>query len=323
MKIVDESGTDPPLPRDEAGAVVTVGTFDGVHLGHRQVLEEIVGRARASSRRSVLVTFDPHPLRVVRPDDAPPLLTTISEKKPLLAASGLDYTYLLPFTATLQAYSAHRFVTEVLLERVGMRELVMGYDHGFGRGREGSVDTMRELGARLGFRVDVVDAVVVDGDPVSSTRIREALGAGDVVTAARLLGRPYSLQGRVVHGTHRGRDLGFPTANLQIESAEKMLPLEGIYAVFGEVQGTRVPGLLHLGPRPTFAGTPPSVEVHLLDWSGDLYGSNLRVDLCARLRGVVAYETPEALVAQMHRDAAEGWEILRRGGPDTACAMGA
>ncbi|HEX6070262.1 MAG TPA: bifunctional riboflavin kinase/FAD synthetase [Longimicrobiaceae bacterium] len=319
MKVVD-AGTRPPLSLDGEGAVVTVGTFDGVHLGHREVLAEIVRRARSSGRRSVLVTFEPHPLRVIRPEQAPQLLTPLAEKTPLLAESGLDYTYLLEFNRELQAYPARRFVTEILLERVGMRELVMGYDHGFGRGRDGSVDTLRELGAELGFAVDVVDAVTVDGGAVSSTRIRDALGAGDMAAAGRLLGRPYALRGEVVHGTHRGRELGFPTANLRIESPEKLLPLEGIYAVHGRVGGKRLPGLLHLGPRPTFPGVAPSVELHLLDWSGDLYGAEIQVDLCKRMRGVEAYDSAEDLVAQMHRDAALGREILRDGGPDTACA---
>jgi riboflavin kinase / FMN adenylyltransferase len=310
---------DPPLPRDGTGAVVTVGTFDGVHLGHWEVLGEIVRRARAASCRSVLVTFEPHPLRVIRPAEAPPLLTPLREKKPLLAGSGLNYVYLLPFTPTLQAYSARRFVTEILLERVGMRELVMGFDHGFGRGREGSVETMRELGAELGFGVDVVEAVVVGGEAVSSTRTRTCLSQGDVAGAARLLGRPYSLQGTVVGGERRGRLLGFPTANLRIDQEEKMLPIEGIYAAYGWIGDERHAGLVHLGPRPTFAGASATVELHLLDWSGDLYGQELRVDLCARLRGIVAYDSVDELVAQMHRDAADGRAILARGGPDTAC----
>ncbi|HET7321448.1 MAG TPA: bifunctional riboflavin kinase/FAD synthetase [Longimicrobiaceae bacterium] len=310
----------PPLPRDGRGTVITVGTFDGVHRGHHEVLEEIVRRARRTDRRSALVTFEPHPLQVVRPEAAPPLLTTLEEKKPLLAASGLDYAVFLPFTPVLQRYPARRFVEEILLGRLGMQELVMGYDHGFGRGREGSVETLRELGAELHFGVDVVEAVERGGEPVSSTRIRHALAEGDVVAAARGLGRPYSLQGPVVHGSHRGREIGFPTANIAIADAHKLLPLEGIYAVHGWVGADRLPGLLHLGPRPTFPGEPPSVELHLLDFSGDLYGQELRVDFCARLRGVEAYDTVEALVAQMRADAALGRAVLRGEAGPSACA---
>ena len=320
MRLVRAGEGEPPLSVGAQGAVVTVGTFVGVHLGHREVLAEIVRRARAADRRSVLVTFEPHPLRVIRPDDAPPLLTSLAEKQALIAESGVDVLYLLEFTPTLQAYPARRFVTEILLERVGMRELVMGYDHGFGRGRDGSVETLRELGSELGFGVDVVDAVVVGDEPVSSTRVRASLAEGEVVGAARLLGRPYSLQGVVERGERRGRLLGFPTANVRVDGAEKMLPREGIYAARGGVAGERLPGLLHLGPRPTFPGASSTVELHLLDWSGDLYGQELRVDLCARLRDVVAYPSADELVAQMHRDAEAGRALLSGGGAETACA---
>lgn len=311
----------PPLPRDGQGAVVTVGTFDGVHRGHREVLAEIARRARRSHRRSVVVTFHPHPLRVVRPEAAPPLLTLPDEKKPLLALTGVEYVVFLPFTPVLQQYSARRFVEEILWGRLGMRELVIGHDHGFGRGREGSVETMRELGAELGFQVDVVDAVRLGAEPVSSSRIRDALAAGEVTEAARCLGRPYDLHGRVVHGARRGRELGFPTANIQLPDPDKMLPREGIYAVHGWVGGTRVPGLLHLGPRPTFAGAPPSVELYLLDWSGDLYGQTVRVEFCARLRDIRPFPSAEALVAQMRRDEAEGRALLLGGGSPSACAQ--
>lgn len=321
MKVVELDLDGPRLPLEAGGAVVTVGTFDGVHLGHRQVLAEIVRRARSSHRSSVLVTFEPHPLRIVRPDDAPPLLSTLDEKVPLLATSGLDLVCVLPFTRTLQAYSARRFVTEILLERVGMRELVMGYDHGFGRGREGSVETMRGLGTELDFGVDVVEAVVIEGEAVSSTRIRARLAEGDVVGGARLLGRPYGLEGIVETGAQRGRLLGFPTANLRIDHAEKMLPLPGIYAAYGVLDDRRQPGLLHVGPRPTFPGDSPTVELHLLDWSGDLYGSKLGVEICARLRDVIAYESVDDLVAQMHQDAADGRAVLEGRGADTACAQ--
>jgi riboflavin kinase/FMN adenylyltransferase len=300
--------TRAPDPR--AGAVVTVGTFDGVHRGHREVLDDLVRRAEASGRTSVLVTFHPHPLRVVRPEAAPPLLTTTAEKKPLLAESGVHHAVILAFTREVQQLSARDFVVQILLGRLGMSELVVGYDHGFGRGREGSVDTMRELGAELGFAVDVVDAVRLDGEPISSTRIRQAVARGDVHEAALCLGRPYSLQGFVVHGKHRGRELGFPTANLSIADPEKMLPLEGIYAVFGWVGERRVPGLLHLGPRPTFPGDPPTVELYLIDFSEDLYGRELRIDLVHRLRDIQPFESVETLVAQMREDEKAGRALL-------------
>lgn len=301
----------PAVPHDGRGAVVTVGTFDGVHRGHREVLAEIVRRAHRTGRRSVLVTFHPHPLRVVRPEAAPPELTTPSEKREILAQSGLEYAVFLPFTRTLQQYSPRRFVDEILLGRLDMRELVIGYDHGFGRDREGGVETLREIGREECFAVDVVDAVGADGDPVSSTRIRNALAAGEVREAARGLGRPYSLAGVVVHGAERGRRLGFPTANLQVDDPHKMLPKEGVYAVTGSVGAERIPGLLHLGPRPTFQGSPPTVELHLLDWSGDLYGRTVRVEFAARLRHVRPFSSVGELVAQLRRDVEAGRSALR------------
>lgn len=310
MRSAIDTALPPPLPLDDAGAVLTVGTFDGVHLGHREVLRQIVERAARGRRRSVLVTFFPHPLRIVRPEIAPPLLTTAQEKKELLSESGLEYAVFLPFTRTLQGYPARRFVEEILLGRFGMRELVIGYDHGFGRDREGSVETLRELGSQLGFAVDVVEEVRGDAAPVSSTRIRRALAAGEVEEAARGLGRRYELRGPVVRGERLGRKLGYPTANVRVLDPEKMLPLEGVYAVFGWAHGQRVPGLLHLGPRPTFQGLPPSVELHLLDWSGDLYGAEVRVEFVRRLRGIEAFRDAGELVERMRGDEAAGREIF-------------
>lgn len=297
----------PPLPADGRGAVVTVGTFDGVHLGHQEIFREIARRARETGRRSVLVTFDPHPLRVVRPADAPPLLSTPREKKEILAESGVDYAVFLRFTPVLQHYPPRRFVEEILVGRLGMSELVIGYDHGFGRGREGGVDTLREIGAEMGFDVDVVEAVVGGGEAaISSTRVRRMLAAGDVEGAARLLGRPYSLEGEVVTGERKGRELGFPTANVRLDHPHKMLPAEGVYAAYGWVGSRRLPGLLHLGPRPTFPGYAPTVELHLLDWSGDLYGRTVRVEVMKHLREIEKFDSVDALIAAMRGDEAAG-----------------
>jgi riboflavin kinase / FMN adenylyltransferase len=300
----------PALPRDGRPSVVTVGTFDGVHRGHRQVLDEIVRRARALGGRSILVTFHPHPLRVVRPEIAPPLLSTLAEKREALAESGLEYVVFVPFTRMLQRYPARRFVEEILRGRIGMDELVIGHDHGFGRDREGGVETLRAIGRELGFAVDVVDAFEEGGAPISSSGIRRRLAAGDVSGARTLLGRPYRLEGVVVRGERKGRELGFPTANVAIADAEKMLPLEGIYAAYGWVRGVRVPGLLHLGPRPTFPGFSPTVELHLLDWTGDIYGDTVRIELIERIRGIEPFPSAGLLIAAMREDERSGRRIL-------------
>lgn len=300
----------PLVPLDSAGSIVTLGSFDGVHRGHRRILSEITARAARTGRRSVLVTFHPHPLRIIRPEVAPKLLTTPAEKRECLAESGIDYVVFLEFTPTLQQYTARRFVEEILIGRLGMKELVIGHDHAFGKGREGTSDAMRALGAELGFDVDVIGEVRDGTTPISSSRIRRFLEEGDLHSAAAALGRPYSLQGVVVEGMKKGRELGFPTANIQVDDPEKLLPKAGVYAVYGLVDGVRLPGLLHLGPRPTFAGFPPSVELYLLDWSGDLYGRTVRVEFCAILRDVQRFETVEALIVQMNADVARGRDVL-------------
>ena len=303
----------PALPRDRRPAIITVGTFDGVHRGHWEVLEEICGRAQATGGRSILVTFHPHPLRVVRPEHAPPLLTTLAEKREILAESGLEYVVFLPFTRTLQGYRARRFVEEILVGRIGMNELVIGYDHGFGKDREGRVETLRQIGREMGFAVDVVEAFHAEGGPVSSSRIRRLLAEGNAAAAARLLGRPYRLEGVVVRGEQKGRELGFPTANVQVSDPEKMLPKEGVYAAYGHVRGERVPGLLHLGPRPTFPGFAPTIELHLLDWTGDIYGNHVRVEVVDRIRDIRPFPSVHALIEAMRGDEREGRRILGMG----------
>jgi riboflavin kinase/FMN adenylyltransferase len=279
-----------------------VGTFDGVHLGHWQVLQEIARRADETNRRSVLVTFDPHPLRILRPEHAPPLLTTPLEKKEILAESGLDFAVFIPFTRELSTYEPRRFVEEVLLGRLGVEELVIGYDHGFGRDRSGDPAALIAIGQELGFAVDVVSPVLAGGVPVSSSRIRTAIRERRLDEARACLGRPYSIRGIVVRGEGRGRELGFPTANLRVADGDKLIPPEGIYAVRAALGAGTHAGALHLGARPTFQGSPPTIELHVLDFDADIYGEEVRVDFVEYLREIRPFATVAALVEQIRED---------------------
>jgi riboflavin kinase/FMN adenylyltransferase len=311
-----EYAIDPSLPsgipRDDRGTVVTVGTFDGVHRGHWAVLQEIRLRAKETGRRSVLVTFHPHPLKIVRPDQAPPLLTTPAEKKEILAETGLDYAVFLSFNHILAAYSPQRFVEEILIGRLGVQELVIGYDHGFGKGRSGDVLTLRDIGRDLRFTVDVVSPIRAGEEPVSSTRIRKALLEGDVEEARRGLGRPYCIQGMVVRGEGRGKSLGFPTANLWVPGDGKLIPPPGVYAVRAGMKRGVFGGALHIGPRPTFRGSPPTIELHLMDFDGDLYGDQIRVEFIQFLREVHPFSSASALVDQLKLDVSAARAALAR-----------
>ena len=282
--------------------VVTVGTFDGVHRGHWAVLEEISRRAAASGGRSVLVTFAPHPLEVVNPEAAPRLLTLDDEKREVLAQSAVNHVAFLPFTHALSLYSGVQFVRDLLEKRFTLGELVIGYDHGFGRGRSGDVDLLRKLGQEDGFVVDVVPAVMMDGRPVSSTLIRRAVAGGDLETARRGLGRWYSATGPVVHGAGRGRLLGVPTVNVAPLSPKKLLPPDGVYAARVSFGGERHGAMLNLGPRPTFGDATRTLEAHLFDFSGDLVGRTVTVEFLRRLRDTVRFGSVDELKRQLERD---------------------
>jgi riboflavin kinase / FMN adenylyltransferase len=304
--------TLPPLPR---GATVTVGSFDGIHLGHQAVLREIDRRARAADRASVLVTFDPHPLEVVNPKAAPPLLTTGPERLEILAQSPLDYVLLLRFDRYLAGLTPDRFVREILLDRCAVRELVIGHDHGFGRGRSGDVETLRRLGAAEDFEVDVVDPVDFGGQHVSSSRIRRAVAGGDLVTARAMLGRPYSVVGRVGQGERRGRLLGVPTINLDELSPRKLLPPDGVYAVAVEWRGGRAGGMMNQGPRPTVQDGRRSLEAHLFGFEGDLYGEWVRVEWVERLRDIERFPSLEHLKEQLQFDRQRALAVLAAADP--------
>jgi riboflavin kinase / FMN adenylyltransferase len=301
-----------PLPPLAQGAAVTVGSFDGVHLGHQAVLREIDRRARAAGRASVLVTFDPHPLEVVNPDAAPPLLTTGPERLEILAQSPLDYVVILRFDRHLAGLTPEGFVREVLLQRCHVRELVIGHDHGFGRGRSGDVETLRALGASLGFEVDVVGPVDYGGQHVSSSRIRRAITGGDLASAAAMLGRPYGVVGRVGQGERRGRLLGVPTINLSELSPRKLLPPDGVYAVRVEWRGGGAGGMMSQGPRPTFQDGRRVLEAHIFDFDGDLYGEWVRIEWVERLRDIERFDSVELLKVQMQHDRTQALAVLRR-----------
>ncbi len=294
-----------------AGSVVTVGSFDGVHLGHRAVLDEIARRARAAGRRSVLVTFEPHPLEVLHPATAPQLLTTPAERREVLAESALDVVWFRRFDHALAALPPERFVEEVLVGGCAVRELVIGYDHGFGRGRSGDVSLLRRLGAAQGFAVDVVAPVEIDGAPVSSSRIRALVSEGDLAGAAALLGRPYSVSGRVVAGERRGRRLGVPTVNLGELDPRKLLPPDGVYAVRVEWRDGAAEGMMNQGPRPTFADGRRALEANLFGVADDLYGEWVRIEWVERLREVRRFDSAEELKAQLQRDRARAEQALR------------
>lgn len=291
------------FPQFASGSVITIGTFDGVHLGHREILRDLAERAARRALPSAVVTFTPHPLAVVNPAAAPRLLTPGDERLAALAASGApEHVVVIPFTPALAALTAEQFVDQ-LVDQFAVCELVVGYDHGLGRGRQGDVSVLRELGTTRGFTVHVVEAKMdTRGAAVSSTAIRRAVAYGDLDAARAMLGRSYDLFGTVVKGSARGRSIGIPTINLQIPR-EKLLPPDGVYAV--RVSGSKgtFGGMMNLGGRPTFGEAERIPEVHMFGASGDWYGADVSVEFVARIRDTVRFSGVEALVQQLNRDA--------------------
>jgi riboflavin kinase/FMN adenylyltransferase len=259
-----------------------------------------------------LVTFEPHPLSVVNPQMAPPLLTTGGERREALALTDLDHVWVVRFDRELASLEPEQFV-EQLVDSLGMKELVIGHDHGFGRGRSGDAQTLKTLGQRLGFTVDVVAPVEMDGHVVSSTAVRRMVGGGDLAGAAKLLGRPYVVVGKVEHGAGRGRTIGIPTANLGGVPANKLLPPDGVYAARVETRTGRYGGMLNQGGKPTFGDGRRSIEVHLFGFEGDLYDEWVKVEWVRRLRDVRKFDGPAQLIAQLHDDRARAEAVLAEG----------
>ncbi len=293
----------------EGGAAVAIGVYDGVHRGHQAVLAALRGRAAELGGLPVTVlTFDRHPLEIVDPERAPRLLTSEERKLELLAARGVDTVAVLTFDEEVRALTPDDFAADILAGGLGASLVAVGADFRFGKGRAGDVDELRTLGLGLGFYVEELD-LVGDGAPVSSTAIRAAVAGGDVAAAARALGRPFELRGTVVRGEGRGRQIGFPTANVETDP-RLLVPARGVYAVWATVAGARRPGVVNVGVRPTFGEDREVVEVHVLDFDGDIYGAGVTLEFVARLREERRFAGVEELVAQIEQDVAAGRELL-------------
>ncbi|MBU6334724.1 MAG: bifunctional riboflavin kinase/FAD synthetase [Chloroflexi bacterium] len=290
-----------------APLALTIGVFDGIHRGHQHVLATVVARARQLGLDAAALTFEPHPAQIVRPEHAPLLLTTLDERIPLLAAQGLDLLVIEPFTAALSRLRAAAFMERVC-DALPLRELWIGWDFVLGHDREGTPAVLRQLGARLGFSVHIIERLATDGPRLSSTAARHALLEGDIDTATTILGRPYHLAGRVVSGDRRGSTIGVPTANLALP-AGRLVPANGVYVCRAQVAGAWRPAVTNIGVRPTFDGLRRTVEAHLLEFDGDLYDQPLTLQILARLRAEQRFASVAELVAQIRRDvvAAQAW----------------
>jgi riboflavin kinase/FMN adenylyltransferase len=301
-------------PRHWPVPAVSAGNFDGVHRGHQALVAAALRDARAAHGTAVVLTFDPHPSRVLSPDRAPASLMTLEQKAEVLATLGVAKLAVLPFDRRLSEQSPEEFAGRVLRGALGARVVVVGANFRFGKGRAGDLKRLRALGRKLGFRVHGLDPVVHEGAPISSTRIREALARGAVAPAREMLGRAFFIDGDVVAGEGRGRGLGFPTANLASEN--ETLPVAGVYAcrarLLGDSGEAERPAVVNVGRRPTFGAGDTRVEAHLIGFAGDLYGRRLRLSFVERLREERAFAGPEALVDQIQQDAAQAARLLEK-----------
>jgi riboflavin kinase / FMN adenylyltransferase len=289
--------------------VLTIGNFDGVHRGHLALFERVKIRARAIGGVSVVMTFQPHPIKIMKPDKAPLLITPTEQKLALIAQAAIHTIFCLQFDATFAGISAEDFVRDILVDKIGVKELVVGYDYTFGHNRTGDIELLCGMGKSLGFQVHVVQPVLMGKRVVSSTSIRDLIRAGELAEAKKLLGRDYQICGTVVKGKNRGgRLLGFPTANLEL--VDELTPKEGVYAVKVLIEDRLYNGVTNIGHNPTFGQGPLSIETHILDYSGDLLGQTIRVNFIHRLRAEKTYKSIEELARQIHLDIKVAREIL-------------
>lgn len=288
-------------------SAVTVGNFDGVHLGHRAIIGKVIEQAKRLELPSVVITFDPHPREVIFSGRSAPAITTFAERARLIAEMGVDFLVRINFTPDFAGKSADFFMSEVM-DKLAPKVVVIGHDFRFGKDREGDRDFLDQAGAKYDFEVESVPVVEVDKKPVSSSRIRGLIQAGEMGEARSLLGVPFHIEGEVVRGHGRGKGLGFSTANLRREA--RLLPPDGVYAAAAEWNGHRFPAVVNIGDNPTFGDKALSIEAHIMGFSGDLYTKRIRIALFERLRGEEKFNTPEDLVAQIEKDVARTLEVL-------------
>ncbi len=295
-------------------AVVTSGTFDGVHIGHQKILARLIEISRRYQGESVVLTYWPHPRLVLHPEeDTLKLLNTFEEKAELLKDAGIGHLVRIPFTKEFSNYSSDDFIRKILVDTIGTRKLVIGYDHRFGHNREGSFEQLKQNGPKYGFEVEEIPRQDIDNVGVSSTRIRNALAAGDIETATHFLGRPYSITGRVIPGDKLGRLLGFPTANVEIDTKFKLIPVDGIYAVTVKHEQRQYKAMMYIGNRPTIDGTMRNLEVNLFEFNRDIYGDSLTIFFHKLIRSDTRFHDLEDLKKQLVVDKQEALKIL--GGP--------
>jgi riboflavin kinase/FMN adenylyltransferase len=293
--------------------VLTLGVFDGLHLGHQLIVRTVVERARAAGAVPTVITFDPHPRAVLHPESAPPLLQTFDQKVEALSLLGVGQTIVIRFTEEFARVPAREFLRDVVHERLQAREVYLGRGFAFGRGREGNIELLRAVSEKLGFRAEEVPEVRLRGRRISSSRVRELLAEGRVNLARRMLGRPYGVEGRVVRGHERGAGLGFPTANVQPQN--RVIPARGVYVTATLVEGRWRRSVTNVGVRPTFErDAEPSVETYVLDWRGDLYGDVVRVRFLRRLRAERKFASADELKRQIDADVARARAYFARGG---------
>ena len=297
----------------DKNTVITLGTFDGIHLGHRKIIDEVVKKAANFGGRSFLITFFPHPRKVVSSTNQVKLLSTPDEKAEIIEKLGIENLLIINFTKEFSQLSPQKFIEKYIVQSIGAKEVIIGYDHHFGKARGGDIDSLKEQGRILGFDVTVIPAFDMNGVAISSSKVRKAVLDGDINLANKYLGRYYSFRGKVIHGDKRGRELGFPTANLKVEDSDKLLPAIGIYVVELFVNDKQQFGLLSIGKRPTFYDSGEIVpEVYIYDFEEEIYDKQIIINVVERLRGEEKFSSVNELIDQMNKDKKNGLEILNK-----------